>query len=180
MRNMMVFSLLLTVTLSLAFWLDPLPALAGGQNDSPSENLLSIDGYEGKLENIEIPATVQAIRELQIGDPAFLQELGSLDSYGISNCQGGVLQKGSAVVHVFKVRFRSEEQAVSVLNLKRKPSSKRGPLMVEDATNCRNPDFGLYFDGNDWSGFRRVKEVVVLLKGPVSQEDFFKIMEKII
>jgi len=180
MLNQRSFPLLLTLGLSLAFCLSPLQAVAGGQSGSPSEGSLSIHGYEGMLETMEIPATLQAIRELKIGDPPYLKELESLDSYGISNCQGGVLQKGSALVHVFKLQFGSEEQAVSVLNLKCKPNPKRSPLSVEDPTNCRTPYFGLYFDGNDWSGFRRVKEVVVLLKGPVSQEDFFKIMEKII
>lgn len=182
MLNKIRFPLLLTFGFVLAFCLGSLTAARGGESDPSSGNSrsISINGYEGRLEEIEIPASVQAVRELKIGDPPYLKELESLDSYGINGCQGGVIQKGSALVHVFRIQFGSEEQAVSVLNLKCKPSPKRSPLTVEDPTNCRNPYFGLYFDGNDWSGFRRVKDVVVLLKGAVSQEDFFKIMEKII
>lgn len=156
-------------------------AIAGAeQNKSISETQLSINGYEGKLLEMDVPATVQAIRELKIGDPPYLKELESLDLYGINDCQGGALQKGSALVHVFKLQFSSEDQAVSVLTLKCKPTRKQSPLTVEDPTNCRNPQFGLYFDGTDWSGYRREKEVLVLLKGAVSQEDFFRIMEKVI
>lgn len=177
MLNHRGFSLLLALCLSLAFCFASL-TMAGGE--SPPETLLSINGYEGRLQKVEVPATVQAIRELKIGDPPYLKELDSLDSYGIESCQGGVLQKGSALVHVFRLQFQSEDQAVSVINLNRKPTTTRPPLSAEDPTNCRNPYFGLYFDGKDWSGFRRVKDVLVLLKGAVSQEDFFRIMEKVI
>jgi hypothetical protein len=174
------FSLLLPLSLSLAFCLGSLTAVGGEQSESIPETQLSINGYEGRLQKIEVPATVQAIRELKIGDPPYLKELDSVDSYGINSCQGGALQRGSTRVHVFRLQFQSEDQALSILNLKLKPSKKRSPLSVEDPTNCRTPYFGLYFDGTDWSGYRRVKDVVVLLKGAVSQEDFFRIMEKVI
>ena len=170
----------LSLLLAFAVCLVSLSIAGAEQSESISETQLSINGYEGKLQKVEVPAMMQAIRDLKIGDPAYLKELESLDLYGINDCQGGVLLKGANVVHVFKLQFSSEDQAVSVLNQKRKATRKQSPLTVEDPTNCRNPNFGLYFDGTDWSGYRRVKEVLVLLKGAVSQEDFFRIMEKVI
>ncbi len=151
------------------------------QSNAAEETQLQINGYEGALKPSEVPAALVAIKELKIGDPPFLKGLDTPEGYGIASCESGVLQKGSVQVHIFKLHFQSEDQATSVIQLKRNPSKKgRAPLTVEDSTNCRTPYFGLYFDGTDWSGYRREKETLVLLKGPVSQEDFYRFMEKAI
>ncbi|MBI3990467.1 MAG: hypothetical protein HY347_12730 [candidate division NC10 bacterium] len=145
-----------------------------------AETRLSINGYEGILQGMDVPAALLAMKELKIGQPPFLKELEAIQAYGIDSSQSGVLQKGAARVHMFRLKFQSEGQAVSSINLKRQQSPQRPGLSVEDPMNTRNPDFGLFFDGTSWSGFRRQKEVVVLLKGAVSQEDFFRIMEKVL
>ncbi len=172
--------------LALVLWMPlllgsmPVGAAEQDPNGTAAETKLSVNGYEGVLEKIEIPEAVLAIEKLEIGDPPFLNKLDSPEAYGILSCQGGVLQKGAAVVHLFRLQFPSEEKVIANLHLKRKPTPKRGPLMVEDPTNCRNSDFGLYFDGTHWSGFRSENGALALLKGAVSQEDFFRIMEKAI
>ena len=152
----------------------------GDQRESLAETRLSINGYEGILREMDVPAALLAMKELKIGQPLFLKELETIEVYGIASCQGGVLQRGTDRVHVFRLKFQSEGQAVSSINLKRQQSPQRPGLSAEDPMNTRNPSFGLFFDGTSWSGFRRVKEVLILLKGAVSQEDFFRIMEKVL
>ena len=170
--------------LALVLWtlilLGSMPVAAADQDkgEAASETRLNVNGYEGVLEKIEVPEAVLAIEKLEIGDPPFLNKLDSPEAYGILSCQGGVLKKGEATVHLFRLQFPSEEKVMANLHLKCKRTPKKGPLMVEDPTNCRNPDFGLYFDGTYWSGFRSEKGTLALLKGAVSQEDFFRMMEK--
>jgi len=154
--------------------------IGASQSNAAEETQLQINGYEGALKPSEVPAALVAIKELKIGDPPFLKELDTPEGYGIASCESGVLKKGEVQVHIFKLHFQSEDQATSVIQLKCKPSKSRAPLTIEDSTNCRTPYFGLYFDGTDWSGYRREKETLVLLKGPVSQEDFYRFMEKVI
>ena len=151
-----------------------------GQRNAAAETTLEMNGYVGVIQELKVPAAIDAIKELKIGDPQFLQELDSPDGYGIASCESGVLKKGEAQVHIFKLHFQSEDQSTSAINLKCKRSKNRTALSVEDSENCRNPYFGLYFDGTYWSGYRREKETLVLLKAAVSQEDFYRFMEKAI
>ncbi|HEX9920406.1 MAG TPA: hypothetical protein VGB21_02825 [Candidatus Methylomirabilis sp.] len=174
------FFLFQIFALGLALSLGSAISATAAQGESATETWLSINGYEGTLQNLEPPAALLAIKELKIGDPPFLKELEATDLYGITSSQGGALRKGAALVQVFKLQLSSEDQASSILNLKCKQSTHRAPLAAEDPTNCRTPDFGLFFDGTNWSGFRREKAVLVLMKGAVSQEEFFRIMEKVI
>lgn len=173
------YALALPLVFCLAFSLSSVAGTGGGEAEFVPEIKLSINGYEGVLRVMEVPAALLAIKELEIGQPPFLKELETVEAYGLDSSQSGVLQKGAARVHVFKLTFRSEGQAVTSLNLRRQRSAPRPGLMVEDPMNTRNPFFGLFFDGTSWSGFRRVKEVLILLKGAVPQEDFFRIMEKV-
>jgi hypothetical protein len=174
------FSLLSAFTFGFALACSYL-LVGAGQSEAAGEVKLSIYGYEGTLQTSESSAATLAIQELKIGDPPFLKEL-SAEDYGIASSESGVLRKGSFQVHVFKLHFRSEDQATSVINMKCKRSGHRttNPLSVEDPENCRTPEFGLYSDGTAWSGYRREKETLVLLKGAVPQEDFYHLMEKVI
>ena len=167
------------ITFFLYFFL-PLGSLtiAGGEQGEK----LSIFGFEGMLQEMEVPSAISKIKKLKIGQPLFLKELEAVESYGIDSCLGGVLQRGKDQVRVFKLKFESEEKAVASINLEmgESPHGTRPPLIIEDPRNCRNPHFGLFFDGTYWSGFRRAKDVLALMRGAVSQEDFFHIMEKVI
>ncbi len=150
------------------------------QSNAAAETKLEINGYVGVIQELKVPAAIDAIKELKIGDPQFLKEADSPDGYGIASCESGVLKKGEAQVQIFKLHFQSEDQAASAIELKCKRSKNRTALSVEDSENCRNSYFGLYFDGTYWSGYRREKETLVLLKAAVSQEDFYRFMEKAI
>jgi branched-chain amino acid transport system substrate-binding protein len=143
---------------------------------------LSISGFEGTLEQIEVATAISEIKKLKIGQPLFLKDLEAIEAYGIDSCLGGVLQRGNEKVWLFKVKFQSEEQAISSINLKKEKVPRRTPgtLSPEDETNMRNREFGLFFDGTNWSGYRRDKGLLALMKGAVPQEDFFRIMEKVI
>jgi hypothetical protein len=173
------FSLLLAFAFGLTLAIGCL-LMGADPGEAIGETKLQINGYEGTLNPSEVSAALVAIKELKLGDPPFLKELDAPEGYGIGSCEGGVLQKGSVQVHIFKLHFQSEDQAISAINLKSKRSTHRSPLSMEDPENCRNPYFGLCFDGTDWSGYRREKETLVLLKGAVSQEDFYRFMEKAI
>lgn len=172
-------ALALTFAMGSVFPLGSVAIAGGNQTESMAETRLSINGYEGILREMDVPAALLAMKELKIGQPLFLKELETIEAYGIASCQGG-LQRGTDRVHVFRLKFQSEGQAISSINLKRQPTERPGVLVVEDPKNTRNPHFRLFFDGTSWSGFRRKNEVVVLLKGAVSQEDFFRIMEKVL
>lgn len=174
------FSLFIVFTLGLVLTCGPLTTAFGGQEEAVPEIKLNIDGYVGILQKMEIPVALAAIKDLKVGDPPFLKELENADDYGIVSVRGGVLQKGDSQAQVYRIHFASEEKADSALEMKKKSGTKRAPLMVEDPMNCRTPEFGLYCDGKNWSGFRREKEVLVLIKGAVSQEEFFRFMEKAI
>jgi branched-chain amino acid transport system substrate-binding protein len=167
------------ITFFLYFFL-PLGSLTIAGGDQSED--LSIFGFQGVLEEIEVPSAISKIKKLKIGQPLFLKEVDAVESYGIDSCSGGVLQRGKDKVWVFKLKFESENQAVSSINLKMgdSPYGTRRPITVEDPQNCRNSNFGLFFDGTYWSGFRRNKGVLALMKGAVSQEDLFRIMEKVI
>jgi len=169
--------LVLALILCLAF--SRFSGATGDETEPLTGTRVNISGYEGILRAMEVPAALLAIKELGIGQPPFLKELETVEAYGVDSSRSGVLQKGTERVHVFKLTFRSEGQAVASLNLRRQRSAPRPGLMVEDPMNTRNPSFGLFFDGTSWSGFRRKQEVLILLKGAVSQEDFFRIMEKV-
>jgi hypothetical protein len=165
----------LGVTLVLGFMMS-----GAGQRNAAAETKLEINGYVGVIQELKVPAAIDAIKELKIGDPQFLKEADNPDGYGIASCESGVLKKGEVQVHIFKLHFQSEDQAASAIELKCKRSKNRAPLSVEDPENCRDSHFGLYFDGTYWSGYRREKETLVLLKAAVSQEDFYRFMEKAI
>ncbi len=170
-------SMVIGFSLSLFLSLGSVTITGGEQGEK-----LSIFGFQGMLEEIEAPSAISKIKKLKIGQPLFLKDLDSVEGYGIDSCLGGVLRRGQDKVWVIKLEFKSEDQAISSINLNRgeAPGGTRSPLTVEDPRNCRNPHFGLFFDGTYWSGFRRNKGVLALMKGAVSQEDFFHIMEKVI
>jgi hypothetical protein len=165
----------LGVTLVFGFMMS-----GAGQRNAAAETKLEINGYVGVIQELKVPAAIDAIKELKIGDPQFLKEADSPNGYGIASCESGILKKGEAQVQIFKLHFQSEDQAASAIELKCKRSKNRSPLSVEDPENCRNSYFGLYFDGTYWSGYRREKETLVFLKAAVSQEDFYRFMEKAI
>lgn len=170
-------ALALTVTLCLFFSLGSITIAGGGQ-----EERLSTFGFEGVLHQMDVPSAIREIKRLKIGRPPFLKDLDAVEAYGIDSSLSGVLQRGKDRVWVFKLKFESEEQALSNINQKmgELPFGTRRPITVEDPQNCRNSNFGLFFDGTYWSGYRRGKNVLALMKGAVSQEDFFHIMEKVI
>jgi|GEM_PF-3569274 len=161
----------------LAFLWILAPAQAGEGGISAATQI-SINGYEGTLEPVEVGVALDTARALGIGDPPFLKEDLNAASAGIVSCLAGTIQKEERVVHFLRLQFVSEAAALSALNQMRKATRKESPLSVEDPSNCRNPHFGLYFDGKQWSGYRRVEGSLVLLKGAISQEDFFRLMEK--
>lgn len=170
-------ALALTVALYLFFSLGSITIAGGGQ-----EERLSTFGFEGVLHQMDVPSAIREIKKLRIGRPPFLKDLDAVEGYGIDSSLSGVLQRGNDRVWVFKLKFESEDQALSSINLKmgKLPYGTRIPMGAEDPQNWRNSDFGLFFDGTYWSGFRRGKNVLALMKGAVSQEDFFHIMEKVI
>jgi branched-chain amino acid transport system substrate-binding protein len=151
--------------------------MAWGEQDEK----MSIAGFEGMLKQMEVSTAISEIKKLEIGQPLFLKDREAIEAYGIDSCSAGVLERGNDKVSVFKLKFQSEEKTISSINLERKKLPRRtGALTVEDVTNLRNPDFGLFFDGTYWSGYRRNRGVLALMKGAVSQEDFFHIMEKVL
>ncbi len=141
---------------------------------------LRIFGFEGVLQKADVANALSEIRDLRIGRPPFLRDLGPTDD-GIEKAHSAVLRKGRDEVRLFKLKFESEDRAIASLNLETRPSQydSTNPYTIEDPKNCRNQDFGLFFDGTYWSGFRRNTDVIALMKGDLTQEDMFHLMEEI-
>ncbi len=144
------------------------------------ETELRVSGFEGILQRTDVAHALSEIKGLRIGQPPFLRDLGATD-HGIEMALAAVLRKGRDEVRVFKLKFESEDQAIASLNLDRQagPQDSINPYTIEDPKNCRNRDFGLFFDGMYWSGFRRSTDVIAVMKGDVTQEDMFHLMEEI-
>jgi len=144
------------------------------------ETELRIFGFEGVLQNTDVTNALSEIKGLRIGQPPFLKDMGPTD-HRIDKAHSAVLRKGRDEVRLFKLKFESEQQAIASLNLKTQPGQHDSinPYTIEDPKNCRNQDFGLFFDGTYWSGFRRNTDVIAIMKGDLTQEDMFHIMEEI-
>ena len=113
----------IALTLTLAFYLffsSGSTAISGGdQIGSALESAkLSIAGYEGMLKKMDVPGAIEAIRALRIGHPPFLKHIEKIQDCGIHSGVGGVLEKGKNQVKVFKLKFESDDQAISSINLK--------------------------------------------------------------
>ena len=154
----------------------------GGANTAQAieETEVRVFGFEGVLQKAEVANALTEIKGLRIGQPPFLRDLGPTD-HGIEKALSAILRKGRDEVRVFKLRFASEEQAIASLNLAAQAGANDSinPYTIEDPMNCRNRDFGLFFDGMYWSGFRRNADVVAIMKGDINREDMFHLMEGI-
>ena len=144
------------------------------------ETELRIFGFEGMLQKADVATALTEIKELHIGQPPFLRDLGTTD-HGVDKAHSAVLRKGRDEVRLFRLRFESEDQAIASLNLETQPGQHDSinPYTIEDPKNCRNQDFGLFFDGMYWSGYRRNTDVIAIMKGDLTQEDMFHLMEEI-
>jgi hypothetical protein len=155
----------------------------GGWGDTAraiEETELHIFGFEGVLQKADVAKALTEIKGLRIGQPPFLRDLGPTD-HGIDKAHSALLRKGRDEVRLFKLKFESEDRAIASLNLETQPGQHDSinPYTIEDPKNCRNQDFGLFFDGMYWSGFRRNTDVIAIMKGDLTQEDMFHLMEEI-
>jgi branched-chain amino acid transport system substrate-binding protein len=142
---------------------------------------VSYYGFEGNLRKIPVPDVLQAVKDAKFGQPPFLKVLDAGPDCGIRSSVGGVLQRGNDQVQVFKLQFESEDLATASINLKKTRLKTQGSILQgEDPQNCRNCDFGLFFDKTQWSGYRRDRDVVALIKGKVSQEEIFHLMTEVL
>ena len=155
-------------------------ALFFGCGDTAGATELRIFGFEGTLQKADVTDALTEIKDLQIGLPPFLKDLGATD-FGVEQAQSALLRKGRDEVRLFKLKFESEQQAIASLNLKMQagPHDSINPYTIEDPMNCRNQDFGLFFDGMYWSGFRRNTDVIAIMKGDITREEMFHLMEEV-
>ena len=155
-------------------------ALFFGCGDTVRATELRIFGFEGTLQKTDVANALIEIKDLRIGLPPFLRDLGPTD-FGIEQAQSALLRKGRDEVRLFKLEFESEQQAIASLNLEMQagPNDSINPYTIEDPMNCRNQDFGLFFDGTYWSGFRRNTDVIAIMKGDITREDMFHLMEEV-
>ena len=180
-KRQLVHVLLLVSCLIMA-----LGAVTGAAADPEKAPLkggeVSLYGFEGNLREIPVPDALQAIKDAKFGYPPFLKVLDAGPDCGFHSSVGGVLRRGNDQVQVFKLQFESEDLASASINLKktRLKTPTASLARAEDPRNCRNGDFGLYFDETYWSGYRRDKDVVALIKGNVSQEEIFHLMTEIL
>ena len=89
--------------------------------------------------------------------------------------------KGQVRVPVAKLTFRSEEEAIEALNLisfdsHDNASEEDNP--DKERLNFRDTDSGRYTDGTYWSGYKRIKNVLVLAAGGIPFEDLQMILDE--
>ncbi|HEX9920327.1 MAG TPA: hypothetical protein VGB21_02425, partial [Candidatus Methylomirabilis sp.] len=134
---------------------------------------IKVGEYQGKIYESEPGITVWLLLHFAFGRPPFLRELSPIDEYGFKACFTGGLFKGQVRVPVFKLVFRSEKEAIEALNFK--ASDAEGE--AKDQVSYRDADSGIYTDGTFWSGYKRVKNVVILVEGGIPREDLRMILE---
>jgi branched-chain amino acid transport system substrate-binding protein len=170
-------------------------ALAQFQNGRPTEwrrNLFARDHrfkgagrqiqvgeYQGKIYESEPRIAVWLLLHFAFGRPPFLREFPHTDDYGFKACYAGGLFKGEVRVHLFKLVFRSEKEAVEALNFEPRESEgvEAGESAPQDQVNHRDADFGVYTDGTFWSGYKRIRNVVFLVAGAIPREDLQRILD---
>jgi branched-chain amino acid transport system substrate-binding protein len=128
--------------------------------------LLSIGQYRGRVYETQPGITMWMVLHFAFGRPPFIKDLPMIDEYGLKSCFTGALFKGQVRVPIFKLVFRSEEEAIEALN-----------LVSFDVECFRDPNSGLYTDGIYWAGYKRIKNVVVLAEGGIPLEDLQMILE---
>ena len=140
---------------------------------------IKVGEYQGKIYESEPGITVWLLLHFAFGRPPFLRELSPIDEYGFKACFVGALFKEQVRVPVFKLVFRSEKEAIEALNFEARESEGMGQGEGErvDPVNYRNADSGVYTDGTFWSGYKRIKNVVVLIEGGIPQDDLRMILE---
>ena len=134
---------------------------------------IKVGEYQGKIYESEPGITVWLLLHFAFGRPPFLRELSPIDEYGFKACFTGGLFKGQVRVPVFKLVFRSEREAIEALNFK--ASDAEGE--AKDQVSYRDADSGIYTDGTFWAGYKRVKNVVILVEGGIPREDLRMILE---
>ncbi len=142
--------------------------------------LVNIGEYRGKIYETQPGITMWMVLHFAFGRPPFIKDLPMIDEYGLKSCFTGALFKGKVRVPIFKLVFRSEEEAIEALNLVSfdldyMPKGEGG--QQTQRANFRDPNSGLYTDGTYWAGYKRIKNVLVLAEGGVPLEDLQMILE---
>jgi branched-chain amino acid transport system substrate-binding protein len=128
--------------------------------------LVSIGEYRGRVYETQPGITMWMVLHFAFGRPPFIKDLPMIDEYGLKSCFTGALFKGQVRVPIFKLIFRSEEEAIEALN-----------LVSFDVEGFRDANSGLYTDGTYWAGYKRIKNVVVLAEGGIPLEDLQMILD---
>ncbi len=130
--------------------------------------LVSVGEYRGEIYETEPGITMWMVLHFAFGRPPFIKDLSIIDEYGLKSCFTGALFKGQARVPIFKLIFRSEQEAIEALN-----------MVSFDVEGFRDVNSGLYTDGTFWAGYRRVGNVLVLAGGGIPREDVQMILESL-
>ncbi len=128
--------------------------------------LVSIGGYRGNIYETQPGITMWMVLHFGFGRPPFLKDFTMIDEYGLKSCFTGALFKDQVRVPIFKLIFRSEEEAIEALN-----------LVSFDVEGSRDVNSGLYTDGTFWAGYKRMKNVVVLASGGIPRGDLEMILD---
>lgn len=131
--------------------------------------LVSIGEYRGNIYETQPGITMWMVLHFAFGRPPFLKDFTMIDEYGLKSCFMGALFKGQVRVPIFKLIFRSEQEAIEALN-----------LVSFDVEGSRDVNSGLYTDGTFWAGYKRIKNLVVLASGGIPGEDLEMILDALV
>jgi hypothetical protein len=137
---------------------------------------VKIGGYEGKIYEGQTGIAIWMLLHFAFGRPPFLHEFPVVDEYGIKSCYIGSLFKEQVRVPVFKLVFRSEKEAIEALNLD-SSEEEGGASEPANSLNYRNADSGAYTDGTFWSGYKRIKNILILVEGGIPREDLEMLLD---
>jgi ABC-type branched-subunit amino acid transport system substrate-binding protein len=128
--------------------------------------IVRIGEYRGKIYETQPGITMWMLLHFAFGRPSFIKDLTMIDEYGLKSCFMGALFKGQVRVPIFKLIFRSEQEAIAALN----------PVSF-DVDDFRDIDSGFYADGTFGAGYKRVGNVVLLAAGGIPREDLQMILK---
>lgn len=142
---------------------------------------VGIGEYRGKIQETQPELAMWMVLHFAFGRPPFIKDFTMIDDYGLKSCITGALFKGQVRVPVAKLTFRSEEEAIEALNLVSfdfHDMAGEGDNPDKERVNFRDADSGRYTDGTYWSGYERVKNVLVLAAGGIPLEDLQMILDE--
>jgi hypothetical protein len=144
---------------------------------------ITIGEYSGKIYDTPVGTTMWMAVHFALGRPPFIKDFQMVDEYGLKSSLVDALFKDKARVPVYRLVFKSQEDAINALDLVPVEAGKESAPEAghpPDRPGFRNKHAGIYTDGTYWAAYRRSENVLVLGAGDIPREDLERILDTIL